>query len=357
MESLIHLPLEPYGSRYTEFLATWERQALGKYFTVRSVVPPRDGDTPVVMDIQTGSVLDATQRPLWAMSQVRELLLSAHPDRQKVYCSDFYHPGLDALAYSRRRFSLSAFCWAQTFDRHDFTCLMQNWMRPWEVMAFELYDLVFVASPILKELIVSALPHVEDKVRVVGLPYDSTHVRAQWSAQETPDEEFDVVYSSRWDTEKRPNFFLDLCELRDDLRFVVCTGNPDLKGNDTSAVQRALRLEEQGKLTIRRHLKKARYFGHLSRSKVQFNCGMQDWVAFTLLDALTFGCQPLYPNHRSFPEALHYSEPNLYRPGSLPDANAKLSRLLQGGAFIQSSAVLAEHDGSLNRIAQALKNL
>lgn len=354
METLIHLPLEPYGSRYTEFLKAWEAKAFARDFQVRSLVPQRDADTPLVMDIQTGSVLDATQRPLWAMSQVRELLTTAHPDQRKVYCSDFYHSGLDALAYSRRRFRLSSFCWAQTFDRYDFTCSMQAWMRPWEIMAFELYEKVFVASPILKELIVSALPHVEEKVFVVGLPYDSAHVRAQWTTQDTPDENYDVVYSSRWDIEKNPGFFLDLVELRDDLRFLVCTGSPDLKGNDSSAVQRALRLEERGRLTIRRHLTKPRYFGLLSKTQVQFNCALQDWVAFTLLDALTFGCQPLYPNRRSFPEALRYSEANLYTPNSLPDADRKLSGILSGSGFAKSADVLAEHDGTLGRISKIL---
>ncbi len=47
---------------------------------------------------------------------------------------------------------------------------------------------------------------------------------------------------------------------------------------------------------------KQNYYQILDESKVQFNCADQDWVSFTLLEAVTFGCHPVYPDFRSFPE-------------------------------------------------------
>ena len=97
----------------------------------------------------------------------------------------------------------------------------------------------------------------------------------------------------------------------------------------------------------------------LSQSKVQFNCALQDWVSFTLLEALTFGCAPLYPMHRSFPETLQFAEDYLYAPFSLESANAKLDYILSHPKAHSplAASVLEYHDDTLNQITSTLGNL
>jgi hypothetical protein len=361
-DKLTHLPIEPYRMRYTEFLSTWEREAFGQLFDVNTVTPT---DTPsVVMDITRGSVLDSVARPTWAMQQTIALINQGGvPNLGKIYLSDFYHPGLDAIRYCNRGGKLFAFCWAQTFDCHDFTAKQfMNWMRSWEFMAMEIYEKIFVASSMLKELMVAVNPGVEHKVEVVGLPFNSKHVSEQWDKNKVPDQQVDVVYTSRWDTEKMPELFLGLVDKRPDLKFAVCTGWNDLRGTSTGAINWARKLIANGKLTLFAGLTKGEYYSILTRCRVQFNSALQDWVSYTLLEALTYGCLPLYPNHRSFPEALNHSDEFLYRPLDIDDANRKLNILLdlrKSGmdAHPYKDDILAFHDLALTKIASMIKSL
>jgi hypothetical protein len=350
--SLLHLSLEPYAQRYTQFLEEWEREAFSKKFDVTTI---RGQSDRIVMDIMSGSVLDSTQRPLWTLSQIAQLLQRPEPDLGKIYCSDFYTPGLDAIPYSGKTFQAYSFCWAQTFDQYDFTQRFIRWMRPWEVMSTEIYRTFFVASPLLADLIKTAIPFVN--VEVVGLPFNSAHVLKQWDKSKIPSEHFDCIYTSRWDKEKNPGVFLQLAQKNPDLNFAICTGWPEVRGSDRTAINHLRTLQERGaNITVFTGLTKGEYYAILTQCSVQFNSAWQDWVSFTLLEALTFGCKPLYPNFRSFPEALMYAEANLYRPLDVNDASIKLRNLLQSQeTFPYKQDILRYHDGTLDRIAECLK--
>lgn len=353
MDQLLHLPLEQYQERYTENLVDWEESIFKNYFNYSRARSYEHTTMPV--NIHVGEVLDAISRPQFALGQILRILSNPPIRQSRIYCSDFYTPGLDALAYSRKNYRISSFLWAQTFDQYDFTNQF-SWMRPYEVMAFDIYEHVFVASELLKELIVAALPYAESKIHVVGLPYNSKRVEGDWDETFLPSEKFDVLYSSRWDVEKNPGMFLDLVEAREDLKFVICTGSPELRGTDTVALERVMTITDKGKnLSVYPGLTKTQYHSILAGSKIQFNCAFQDWISFTLLDALTFGCAPLYPNFRSFPEALNYSSDNLYSPDSVSDALDKLERLLTAPKFDYREKVLDYHNGTLDRIANILQ--
>jgi glycosyltransferase involved in cell wall biosynthesis len=358
-KSLFHCPLEPYAQRYTELLHNWERRAFGKRFDLTEITPP-EKDSWVAMNIGTGEVLDSVARPVWAMKQIVEVLKRA-PALGRIWFSDFYHPGLDSIAYSRSQFRAYSFLWSQTFDQYDFTRRhFVNWMRPWEVMAFEVYEKVFVASTMLKELITSALPHVEEKVMIVGLPFDYLAVQKQLGTLPV-NREYDVVYSSRFDEEKRPELFLRLVEELPELNCAICTGHPTLKGTDSKAVRHAKKLQEKGNLTIFENCKKPDYYRVLAESKVQVNTSLQDWVSFTLLEALTFGCLPLYPAWRSFPETLMYREEFLYNPDFFESLAHKLTVLLdsKGPKDFEDfrMTILEYHSGTLARIATVIDEL
>ncbi len=351
-QPLLHLPLEPLGSRYTEYLQAIEAKHLGELFDVKPLVPT----IGVAADIQSGRVLDSVNRPRYAMAQM-EMLLTQGRDLGNVYFSDFYHTGLDALAYSGKSFFAYSYLWAQTFDKYDFTATQHmSWMRPWEIMAFNIYRKVFVACPLLKELICAAMPNLEPQIEVVGLPFDSAHIKSLLDVTLCPADPIDVVYSSRWDTEKNPEVFIEVVRSNPNLKFAVCTGRSELTGTATSAIKTALALEEAGRLRIFRGCTKPQYLAVLSRSTVQFNCALQDWVSFTLLEGLAMGCQPLYPNYRSFPEALHFSESSLYAPFEMADINRKLRALVTSKTgFEYREAVLDYHDKALARIAAIIE--
>lgn len=351
------LPLEPYRTRYTEWLHAVEQASFEKEgYKVRSHFPM---DKESTMLIKSGRVLDSINRPLWAMKQMA-MLLSQGVDLGKVYFSDFFHPGLEALPYSGSSFEAYSFLWAQSFDCYDFTAPMWEWMRPWEIMALNIYTKVFVACEELKELIVTAVPHVEEKIIVTdGLPFDAAHVKSLMKFEDVVQETYDVAYCSRWDREKNPSIFLALVMSRPDLRFIVCTGDDELRGTDTESVRKAVEHANKRKtnLQIFTGLTKSRYYGILNSSRVQFNSASQDWVSFTLLEALTFGCKPLYPAHRSFPAVFSYDDRYLYRPFDAKAASDKLDALLatkESALNEELMSILARSDLVMKKIADEI---
>lgn len=356
------MPLEPYRARYTELLNTWEKQAFSKNFNVEVI---ESADPSVSLDIISGSVLDTYQRPIHALGQMQTLLrrMQTEAITPAVYASDFFHPGIEALAYIEKNERFGAFCWAQTFDQFDFTIRHSRWMRKFEEMALRVYSDVFVASPILQDLINTTLVGDTSScfVHNVGLPFDSNHVFAQLGS--TPAQrDIDVVYTSRFDSEKNPSFFLELVESCEDLNFAVCTGHPTLSSGDAVAIGKAHELRRKGKLQIFEGCTKTDYYNVLARSKVQFNCASQDWVSFTLLEALTFGCKPVYPMCRDFVEVFRDYPRFLYSPLNAVSAAERLymvsSNHAQQDADYQDfrAETLAYHNGTLDRISEILAN-
>jgi hypothetical protein len=357
------MPLEPYKARYTELLHGWEEHIFKTAFPTQyeKIIPFEQK----AADINIGSVVDSRLRSKWSLGQ-NSVLLDRLDDLKgaDLYYSDFFAPGIDAMMYSSgmcntalKPFKAYSFLWAQTFDIFDFTVKQINWMRPWEIAAFEFYDGIFVACPDIKDRILSALgPAVDSKVHVLGLPFDSKAVKAVLQPENLSVDTYDCAYTSRWDTEKNPGIFLELVEANKSLQFVICTGHNELRGTAVGDIKRAIAYSKKrgSNLTIRVGLSKADYYGILARTRVQFNCALQDWVSFTLLEALCFGCEPLYPNFRSFPEALLYSEPNLYTPGSVSSASNKLADLLRNrtASFIERKEILDYHDLTIQRIAK-----
>lgn len=359
--------LESYKARYTERLHLWEKEAFGKKFSTKEIPGPEAGQ--LLLNIATGEVLDVTERPRWALHQTKEVLslLATSSLTPKIWFSDFYHPGLDALPYTRRKFKAYSFLWAQTFDQFDFTFKHhRNWMPAWEAMALGIYSKVFVASELLRDLILSRFPSddLSERIVKVGLPFnyaDCLSLYPDFSLNDTP-RQYDVVWSSRLDTEKNFSRFVDLVRAFPHLRFVICSGHSSLQGTDPSVLRfKDMPSTVPKNLTILLNCTKPEYYKVLSQSKVQFNCASQDWVSFTLLEALTFGCIPVYPMTRSFTEEL---KPFcLYSADSITDAGQLMSycathreEVALSPEYVQMrESVLVKHSETLNRIANVIQ--
>jgi hypothetical protein len=139
-------------------------------------------------------------------------------DDDVVYVEDFWHPGIESLFYIRhlcnKKFKIGCFCHAQSVDDSDFTWAMKDWMRPIEQGFGRQYDFVFTCSHILKTLLIDNNVTREDNTFVVGLPFNSACLTTQLKAMgymNSQKEDY-VIFSSRFDDEKDPMFFLDLVE-------------------------------------------------------------------------------------------------------------------------------------------------
>lgn len=317
---MIHLPLEPYPNRYTWELSDAERYAFESLGTkLYSVVPALDTVSAVTM----GKVIDPARRPLWTFNQVAttlDILKANRSDQPAIYLSDFFTPGIEALWYARHSAPVFAFCWAQTADEYDFTRTYGPLMRHWEQMAMAHYHKVFVASAELAGRMIVAFPEHADKVINLGgrLPYDAVsmcklyglpgpyafdELEISWMnhKQHRP---YDLVFTSRWVPEKRPDMFLKLLDAEPLLKGLVLSGDPYVMQSIKTSLEAPLatRLMQSGRLTVHGGLTRQQYFNYLKGCKAQVNTSLQDWVSFTLLDSLCAGCIPVYPNQRSFPE-------------------------------------------------------
>lgn len=132
-----------------------------------------------------------------------------------------------------------------------------------------------------------------------------------------------VVFTSRFDKEKNPFFLLEVAkgflEFNPGWEFVITTSADSLRSsiNEVPEVFRNFAHKEP-RFIIKTALSKSEYYYILAESKIQFNCSLQDYVSWTMLEAINFDCDLVYPEFRSFPELL---EPeNMYKAFDSIDA-------------------------------------
>lgn len=351
---LIYLPLERYQERYTEFLSgedgMFERQCRALGVDVLAIRPH-----DFLGRITTGRVLDAKLRAQWGFSQTLRLIEliqknAIDPSTDAIYIEDFWQPGFEMIPYTAHlcyaeALPIYAFCHAQSVDPNDFTFTMGPWMRPMEVGWSRALAGIFVAAEELRLMLLQGGVGSKDTVHATGTVFDASVLYdkylpsypgsyGQEPARSVRDRLKQVIFSSRWDSEKQPLFFLELIKSvmrdRNDIHFVICTGFSELRSNIDVLVREARATEVQfpSNLSILTDVTKSVYYEQLSRSKVQFNCALQDFVSYTLLEATAFGASPLYPKYLTFPDALHHKEKHLYHQFSLENAKAKLYALI-----------------------------
>ncbi|MCK4818270.1 hypothetical protein KA005_21045, partial [bacterium] len=257
-------------------------------------------------------------RGYWSAFQIIQFLRALSERKVQtndvLYFDDFWTPPIESITYATDQMGIQvrmyAMLHAQSIDIFEFTYPMREWMRHFEQGIGKLLKGIFVTSSELKDLCTHNGIGTSSTVHLTGLPYQSEEVKEHFP-EVLPKKKRQVIFTSRWDEEKDPGFFLDVIdyivtEYQFPPHFLVTTSAEVVRSNDTrlrnqldSAVERLT-----GYLTIKTGLSKQEYYQNLLESKTQFNCANQDWIAWTLLEATTCGCRPVYPHFRSFPECL-----------------------------------------------------
>ena len=335
--------LEPYEGRYTLQLEEWSRRA----FQRRSIdwvnVPGTTIDNTKA--IQVGQVLDAHGRSYFAMSQMMNLVQMMRngevTGEDVIFFEDMFQPGMESLPYimdqipAEQRPQVWIRCLAQAVDPDDFVHVwgMGKWMSLYEEMCNEFVTGVLASN----EEMVAHMKIANWKApiyNISGLAFDKTEVALR-VGEIKPWEERDnrVVFAARFDQEKQPDFYMDLIEEwygtpgTADVEFCIVQGGP-LRSNNQKYIDRARKMEERGQLVIYENLKKNHYYDIVNRSKVLFNCALQDWTSNTVSEADALGCNVLFPAYRSFPEIFANDHTRMYVPWSVEDAMNKLGPLL-----------------------------
>jgi glycosyltransferase involved in cell wall biosynthesis len=369
MRRVFYLPLEAYRERYTESLTGWtvsrfSAEASIALSVIEGKVLPGSGT------IKTGSVLDAHGRAYWSATQIAELVRVLHQSdttsEDVIYLDDMFTPGYEAIPYIldqmpvHRAPRVFARNHAQSVDPDDFTFKMRPWMRPYETMVYGSASAIICASSVHREAMeIAMLDRCSASIKVLGLPYDHFAVLGTCAGPVQPlaERAMQVIYSSRFDPEKQPHFFMDVVEASAsahhtrEIQFVLCTGGEEVRSADRRALQRLSELEAAGRIVVRRKCSKAEYYAHLAASRVQLNTARQDFISYTAIEASTFGTPTLAPAFRSFPETLRNSARHLFVPWSVQDAVSKLRELVRNPQQADADGWLARtQHGTLSRI-------
>jgi hypothetical protein len=265
-----------------------------------------------------------------------------------IYFEDMFQPGFESLGYIMNQIPreqcprIFVRCLAQAIDPDDFVHVwgLQKWMGLYEQMVNEMVAFSGGAVLATNEEMVAHMRiagWTAPIYNISGLAFGKAEVLERIGGTENI-KSFDgrprrVGFAARFDQEKQPGFFMDLIEMYGELtsepcEFAIYSGGP-LRSNNPEFVERARRMEAEGRLKIFDNISKNEYYAHLNNTRVLFNCALQDWVSNTVSEADTLGANVLYPAYRSFPETFANDPNRLYVPWSIDDAYHKMCNLLQ----------------------------
>jgi len=352
--------LESYESRYTLQLTDWATRTMNRREVPYVIVPGNTLDDTKAISV--GQVLDAHGRSYFSMSQMMNLVKMMREGRVTgediIFFEDMFQPGIESLPYimnqipEKERPQVWVRCLAQSIDPDDFVHVwgMAPWMGKYEHMVNDFVTGVLASN---EEMVahMKIAGWTAPIYNISGLTFDKDEVRSRVShIPEWHDRDNRVVFAARFDQEKQPDFFMDIVEteLSDTVEFAILQGGP-LRSNNPKYVERARKLQADGKLNIFENLKKNDYYEILSHSRILFNCALQDWVSNTVSEADALGCNVLYPAYRSFPETFANDETRLYVPWSKQDAMTKMGKLLHAPSPNQGK-ISSWTSGTMDRI-------
>ena len=334
--------LEPYEGRYTLQLQDWSERVYKRRGIDYVVVPGQTIDN--TKSISVGQVLDAHGRSYFGMSQLMNLVQMMRngevTSEDAIFFEDMFQPGMESLPYilcqvpEKHRPKIYLRCLAQAIDPDDFVHVwgMSKWMSLYEQMCNAIPNVNILATNEEMVAHMRIANWTAPIYNISGLSFGKQEVQSRvekinsWEQRDNR-----VVFAARFDQEKQPDFFMDIIETvytqNPDIEFAIVCGGP-LRSNNIKYVERAKDLERNGKLKIYENLKKNDYYNIVNKSKVLFNCALQDWVSNTVSEADALGCNVVYPAYRSFPETFANDHTRLYAPWSKRDAIDKIKMSL-----------------------------
>ena len=345
MRKLFYMALEPYQGRYTLQLQDWNEAVFKRRGIDYVVVPGSTIDNTKAISV--GQVLDAHGRSYFGMSQMMNLVQMMRSGEvtgeDVVYFEDMFQPGIESLPYimdqipAEQRPRIFVRCLAQAIDPDDFVHVwgMGKWMGLYEQMVNQFATVLATNEEMVAHMRIAGYEAPIYNISGLAFGKDEVIERVGGPAEIR---RFDqrakrVVFAARFDQEKQPDFFMDLIEEyhrrnpNSGVEFAVLSGGP-LRSNNPKYLDRAYKMEAEGKLKIRKDLNKNQYYAIVNDSRVLFNCALQDWVSNTVSEADALGCNVLYPAYRSFPETFANDHTRMYIPWSMEDALTKLDVLL-----------------------------
>ena len=339
MRRLFYFGLEPLKARYTHQLSKeWMPATFAPYADKLEFIDV-EGEWNTDQQIKVGAVLDAVGRGKFAMSQCSTFLDMLNHDcinnGDIIFLQDYWHPGIESILYALDLYGIEveiyAMLHAQSVDEYDFTYPMREWMRGFELGLDKRMTGIFVGSTIHKDQLRQA--GFESPIHVVSLPLHLEMTQAKYPEYKKGTRKKQIiVYSSRLDKEKNPFFMMEVAEKYlnefSGAEWHVTTSGKEFKSMLPGVLEALHELaERQPRFKLLKNLTKQEYYKELAEAKVQFNCALQDYVSWTVLESTAFGCDIVFPNFRSFPEFI--PPDRLYTAFNVGSAVIRLHQVMQ----------------------------
>ena len=334
---LFYMGLEPYEGRYTLQLQDWAEAVFKRREINYTIVPGETIDDTKAISV--GQVLDAHGRSFFGMSQIMNLVQMMRngecTGEDAILFEDMFQPGIESLPYimnqipQEQRPTVYVRCLAQAVDPDDFVHVwgMGKWMSLYEQMVNQFATVLATNEEMIAHMRIANWE--APLYNISGLSFGKEEVQSRVNNIIKPFDQRNnrVYFAARFDQEKQPDFYMDVIEMvlqkRPDVEFAVLSGGP-LRSNNQKYLDRAYKMQDEGKLKIYEDLKKDQYYDIVNDSKVLFNCALQDWVSNTVSEADALGCNVVYPAYRSFPETFANDHTRLYTPWSKEHAVEKI---------------------------------
>lgn len=366
MTVIHYFALERYRERYTDNLANWTVNR----FTELGGEVVRYGDNERYQQGEQ-TIVGAYGRVMFCTQQVAEFMQAISDGKVQasdvIYLDDMMTPGIEGVFYALHLHGLDkvrilARNFAQSVDQYDFTQPMRPWMQHYERMVSARCDIVVASDQHAELCDIASWP---GRIVNYGLPYSMLDT-LRMAAQASPNDALQsflndrpyMVYSSRWDYEKQPAFLLSVAERLADAGIVtvVCSGSDRLRG-DRASIAKAEEMHAAGKLFLMLGCERHEYLATLNGAMVQFNCALQDWVSYTMLEAATLDVPSVVPAFRSF---LECADPvHTYKPWCVDDAVRHVEMVLDSDSMVSQHRRLRlaqHHDRALGRIYEHLSS-
>jgi hypothetical protein len=340
---LLYLPVERYNSRWTAYVSGEDGMfAHCMYDADRAdlevIAPDNELKT-----IKSGVVLDTQTRASWSFWQVSRLLAMIDAgditDSDVIYLEDFWLPGMEMIPYACHLKGIKpkvyAFWHAQSVNLDDFTFGMLPWIRDFEIGFASWLTGIFVAAKELKEMMLAPEDGTRpicpaEKIHVIGTVFRRQDLMqylpilaGEPEKARRPKRRQHIVFASRFDKEKDPDFF---CQFANRCGYPLDV----VSGRSIPEPYRTQLFQMEG-VYLHENVAKDQYFQLLAGANVSFNCAKQDFVGYCQLDALAMGCHILMPNRLTFPDLVGNNAMYLYEPGNLDDAVRKLNTIMNTG--------------------------
>ena len=298
------LPLEPMHERYTEQWFRWFAEDCHSMQIPCEYIVGNQLDSGV----EVGTVLDAAGTNFWKMIQVARVceLFKQRKirDGDVFFSTDAWHPGFECIPYMVTLYGLDVKCYAfvhaGSYTTEDFAAPMAPWAQWFEKGWYAMCDGWFTGTYYHKDKFIRFRGGDPDKLHVTGYPIRLSEMP---SLNLEPRENV-IIFSHRWDKEKRPDRFVKLmCMLwedRKDFRVVITTSRKEFRSNDPDLLH--ILDDVPFPYDLKVGISKQEYYQELNKAKVFVSTTIEEGFGYCLVESMAMGVTPVVVYDFSHPE-------------------------------------------------------